>query len=103
MKKIIPLMLLIVGCSKNISCTYENSIVTINENKNKIKTILVEQTFKNEEEMQNYCTLLTLTNVKAECKNKIIKYNDYKDVLNREYLYTDELVNFLESNNYICK
>lgn len=102
-KRCLIFILLLVGCSKQIKCSNEEVNVIIKEKKNSIKSIEVEKVFKNEEESTNYCTLLKLTDISVECdKNRVI-YNNYKDYLNRDFIKTDELIEYLENNNYNCK
>lgn len=102
-KRCFIFILLLVGCSKQIKCSNEEVNVIIKEKKNIIKSIEVEKVFKNEEESTNYCTLLKLTDISVECyKNRVI-YNNYKDYLNRDFIKTDELIEYLENNNYNCK
>ena len=58
---------------------------------------------KNEEESTNYCTLLKLTDISVECDKNRVVYNNYKDYLNRDFIKTDGLIEYLENNNYNCK
>lgn len=103
MKKIILLMLLLVGCSKQVKCSKDDNIITITENKNIIKNIEVQKKFNDYEEAKNYCTLLKLIEVEAKCEKNSITYKNYKDFLNKDFLRFDELYSYLENDNYICK
>lgn len=102
-KRYLIFILLLVGCSKQIKCSNEEVNVIIKEKKNSIKSIEVEKVFKNEEESTNYCTLLKLTDIGVECDKNRVVYNNYKDYLNRDFIKTDELIEYLENNNYNCK
>ncbi|CCY94653.1 unknown [Firmicutes bacterium CAG:884] len=102
-KRYLIFILLLVGCSKQIKCSNEEVNVIIKEKKNSIKSIEVEKVFKNEEESTNYCTLLKLTDISVECDKNRVVYNNYKDYLNRDFIKTDGLIEYLENNNYNCK
>ena len=102
-KRYLIFILLLVGCSKQIKCSNEEVNVIIKEKKNSIKSIEVEKVFKNEEESTNYCTLLKLTDISVECDKNRVVYNKYKDYLNRDFIKTDVLIEYLENNNYNCK
>lgn len=104
MKKIyLILVILLVGCSKQIKCEKDNNLITIISNENKIKNIQIEKTFKNSEETNNYCTLLKLTDVEVKCQKNTIVYNNYMDFLNKEFKLKNELIEYLEKEDYKCK
>ena len=102
-KTYIVFILLLVGCSKQIKCSNEEVNINIKENKNTIKSIEVERIFKEYEESVNYCNLLKLTDISVECNENKVLYNNYKDYLNKEFIKTDELIDYLKSNDYNCK
>ena len=109
MKKIILLinLLLLVGCSKKTVCLKEidneKINITIKSVNNNIKNINIKSIFKNDEEASNYCTLLNLSNIKVECNNNIIIYENYKDFLDININKENDLIEYLKSNNYNCK
>lgn len=109
MKKIIILItiLMLVGCSKKRVCNKnennENTNITIISEKEKIKKIQIKTEFENEEEANNYCTLLKLIDVDIECNKNTIIYKNYKDYLDVSIENADELISYLNGNNYNCK
>ena len=109
MKKIslLIIILLLVGCTNKTTCTNneynQTNQITISNNKNKIKNIKVKIIFKNNEEAFNYCTLLKLSETDINCDDNIIIYNNYKDFFNMNFQNLDEIIKYLEENNYKCK
>lgn len=103
MKKIFFLVLLLVGCSKQVKCSKDENVIIITENKNIIKNIEIVKIFNDSEEAKNYCTLLKLIDVEVKCDDNSITYNNYKDFLNKEFLNYNELYSYLENDNYVCK
>lgn len=99
MKKICVLfILLLVGCSKKIDCTKNNVSVLISSNK-----ITITEKFKNDEEANNYCTLLKMMNVEVQCNENLIIYKNYEDYLNRNFDNSEELEDYLKNDGFICK
>lgn len=109
MKKIMILIicLLLVGCSNKTTCIKEETNEKINilivSTKDSIKNINIKSQFRSNEDANNYCTLLKLTDINVECKENIIIYKNYKDYLDINFTNKNELVEYLKSNNYNCK
>lgn len=95
-------LIFLVGCSKEINCSKNDILVKIKGNDN-INEVIIEKNFDNLEEAGNYCTLLKLSDISVECLDNKIIYNNYINFLNREFVYTRELIDYLESDNYLCK
>lgn len=109
MKKIelLIIILLLVGCTNKKICTNsennQTNQITILNNKKQIKSIKVEIIFSNKEEALNYCTLLKLSETDIKCDDNIITYNNYKDFFNINFKNNEEIIKYLEENNYKCK
>lgn len=108
MKKIIVILLIIIssGCSKQLTCTLNGVFDTkiIIDYNNKIKSIKADLIFKTNEEAENYCTLLTLSesflDFKCE-KNKII-INDYKRYMQIKSDNVEEVRDELTTQGFTC-
>lgn len=108
--KIIILILLILissGCSNELTCTLKGEFdtkVIINYN-NKVKSINSNLIFKTNEEAENYCILLTLSenSLDFECiKNKII-ISDYKEYMQIKSDNLKDIKEQLISQGFVCE
>lgn len=103
MKKIYLLLIFVIGCSKQVTCTKDDDVITIVEKNNSIEKIEIQTNFKNEEESNNYCTLLKLSEIKVKCQKNSIIYENYKDYFGQTFTNPNDLFEFLENDNYNCK
>lgn len=110
MKKIICFIIIILlcGCSKEINCNLNDEYITtvlINYNNKKVKNISAKLTFKTNEEAENYCTLLKLSeiNLEFECKENTVIIKDYKGYMQINSNDLDSVITELTNQRFICE
>lgn len=108
MKKIFLIVFLLCGCSKEITCTLNGEYdtqVKIIYNKNRVINVSANLDFKSNEDAENYCTLLKLSepHLKFLCTKNVINIHDFKAYMNISANKKNDILNELTTQGFVCE
>ena len=110
MKKIILFLIILIlcGCTKKIECSLNDEYTTnivIFYNGEKIKKINSMLIFKTDEDAENYCTLLSLSESSLDfiCKNNTIKIKDYQKYMGMKINKKEDFLLELINQGFKCE